>query len=63
MFKLLRWIESDSPAPLMLQIPPYARGMEPDPEAVKKRQAKIDALIQSMGEKWVGHPNHKRNER
>lgn len=60
MFNLLRWIESDSPAPLMLQIPPYARGMEPDPEAVERRQARVDALIQQMGPKWVGHPQHQK---
>jgi len=60
MFNLLKWIESDSPAPLMLEIPPYARGMEPDPEVVEKREQVVAALIQEMGAKYVGHPEYRR---
>ena len=60
MFKLLKLIDSDVPSPLMLEIPPYARGMEPDSEVVEKRAQVVAALIQEMGAKYVGHPEYRR---
>jgi hypothetical protein len=34
--------------------------MEPDEEAVLRRQERVEALIVEMGPKWVGHPDHKK---
>ena len=53
--KLLSWIESTTPEPIMVQIAPYSCRLRPDSEAVQRRQERIDALIEAMGPKWAGH--------
>jgi len=60
MFNILQWLDTRTPAPLMLEIPPFAKGMEPDEAAVLRRQERVEALIVELGPKWVGHPDHKK---
>ena len=53
--KLLSWIESTTPEPIMVKIAPYSCRLRPDEAAVQRRQDRIDALIAEMGSKWAGH--------